>query len=93
MKLLLRESDYLERDHLYGIIRDYMQDNDGRTPEYIIVHPATFHKIIMLTNERRDDVSFQVINYRYDHDRPHTTIYGIAFIRSEDVEPDFVIIT
>lgn len=94
MKFQLGEKDYLEKHHLYGLISRYYNENIGHQPEYIIVHPSTWHKIVMLTNERRDDFTYSVYPWNYANEKgPKHTLYGIAFIRSEDVEPDFIIIT
>ena len=92
MKLMLNEKDYLEKHHLYGLIHSYYENN-GKQPEYIIVHPKTWHKIVMLTNERGDDYNYSVIQFDYKNNKQITKIYGIAFIRSDDVEEDFIIIT
>lgn len=93
MKFMLGEKDYLQKHHIYGLIVDYARKNRGEQPEYVIVHPATYHKIIMLTNERNDDFNYPVIHFDFTKERPVTTIYGISFIRSSDVEEGFVIIT
>jgi hypothetical protein len=93
MKFQLTEKDHLEQHHMYSLIRAYAEDNDGKMPEYIIVHPATYHKIIMLTNERNDSYNFNVVQFSYKDEKPFTKLYGIDFIRSQDVEEGFVIIT
>lgn len=93
MKFLLGEKDYLEKHHLFGLIQEYIQQNDGKRPEYVIVHPETYHKILMTTNERNDDFLYSHVQFNYTNEKPVTTIYGISFIRSSDVEVDFVIIT
>ena len=93
MKFKLGEKDYLEPHHLYGLIDRYYSENNGTQPEYIIVHPATWHKIVMLTNERADNFTYQVFEFNLNSEKAKYTLYGIAFIRSEDVEPDFVIVT
>lgn len=92
MKFLLGEKDYLEKHHLFGLIQEYIQQNDGKQPEYVIVHPETYHKILMTTNERNDDFMYSVVQFNYTKEKPVTTIYGLSFIRSHDVEADFVII-
>lgn len=93
MKYQLGEKDYLEKHHIWGLIHRYIEDNDGKNPEYIIVHPATYHKIIMATNERNDDFNYSVIQLNYQQEKPITTLYGVSFIRSGDVEIDFIIVT
>jgi hypothetical protein len=93
MKFQLGEKDYLEKHHLYGLIVNYARENHGTHPEYIIVHPATYYKIIMLTNERNDEFAYHVVDFRHGIEKPATKIYGINFIRSADVEEDFVILT
>lgn len=93
MKFSLTENDHLERHHIYGLIQRYIRDHHGEQPEYIIVHPATFHKIIMVTNERQDDFTYPVVNFQYRVKNPPVTIYGIAFIKSMEVEEDFIIVT
>lgn len=47
----------------------------------------------MTTNERNDDFLYSHVQFNYTNKKPVTTIYGISFIRSSDVEVDFVIIT
>lgn len=93
MKFQLTEKDHLEEHHLYDLIYRYVEDHNGEQPEYVIVHPATYHKIIMLTNGMNHDFSYPVVQFDHREDRPKTTIYGIAFIRSSDVEEGFVIVT
>lgn len=93
MKFQLTEKDHLEKHHIYGLIQQYAWDNDGHQPEYIIVHPATYHKIIMLTNERNDDFTYSILHFNHIEKGPAVTLYGIAFIRSADIEEGFVIIT
>lgn len=93
MKFMLTEKDHLERHHIYSLIVKYMHDHHGESPNYVIAHPATYHKIIMLTNERNDDFTYPVIHFDYSRTDQTTTIYGVSFIRSKDVEEGFVIIT
>lgn len=93
MKFMLGEKDYLEKHHIYSLIVQYRRENEGHNPEYVIVHPATYHKIVMATNERNDDFLYTVMAFNHRSEKPFVTIYGLAFIRSEDVEPDFIIIT
>ena len=90
MKFQLTEKDHLEKHHIWGLVQNYYRENHHQ-PEYIIVHPATYHKILMLTNERNDEFSYPVIQFNYNSER--LTMYGINFIRSEDVEEGFLILT
>lgn len=93
MKYQLGPKDYLEKHHIYSLIWNHMQEHNGDRSEYIIVHPATYHKIIMLTNERNDDLICSVVQFDYKSEKPVTTIYGVSFIRSFDIEEDFIIVT
>lgn len=92
MKCLLTEKDRLEKHHIWGLIINYTYENHGKRPEYVVVHPATYHKIIMCTNENNADFMYEVIQFNYHKEKPVTTIYGISFIRSEDIEEDFIVL-
>lgn len=43
--------------------------------------------------EDNDDFNYSVIQFNYQKEKPITTIYGVSFIRSQDVEEDFIIVT
>jgi hypothetical protein len=89
MKFQLTGADLLETHHIYGLIHNFMQDNHGKEPTYIILHPETSYRIQAQISQH-DALLFSVIRYNYQQEKPKTTLYGITLIRSYDVEEDFI---
>lgn len=92
MKFQLGPNDRIDQHHMYGLIRTYMESVKGYVePEYIIIHPETFYKIMQAVGEAGDEFMMKVIGWNQGTER--IKMYGVSVIRSFDVEEDFVIIT
>lgn len=90
MKFKLGKDDRIDQHCMYDLIQTYMNSTKGYVdPEYIIIHPATFYKIMQAVGEAGNEFRMKVMNWPDGK----TKMYGVDVIRSTDVEEDFVIIT
>jgi hypothetical protein len=93
MKFQLGPYDRIDQHHMYDLIRAYMQSVNGYVePEYIIIHPNTFYKIMQAVGEAGDEFRMRVMTWSMDKGEK-MKMYGVSVIQSFDVEEDFVIIT
>ena len=93
MKFQLGPDDRIDQHHMYDLMRAYMKSVNGYVePEYIIIHPNTFYKIMQAVGEAGDEFRVRVMTWNMDKGEK-MKMYGVSVIQSFDVEEDFVIIT
>lgn len=95
MKFLIDDNP-ISYDEIHGSIRQYMDENDGKPPSYILVNPETRRKIIIASHDVERGMQYTMVHFqptkKVGELKRVEEIFGLYLLRSEDVEPGFMII-
>jgi len=95
MKFIL--NDPISYDEIWQAVQAYINDTHGeRMPSYILVHPESRHKIIVREIDQDRGMPQRVVYHTMpsieEGLRTTTKIFDLWLIRSEDVEPGFMLL-
>jgi hypothetical protein len=96
MKFILSDKP-ASYDEIYQAIGAYMKANENKRPSYILVHPESRRNILISSGDEMRGIRYTVVEHRYGLPVEHgikseTTVFGLYLIKTEDVEPGFMII-
>ena len=95
MKFIL--TDPISYDEIWRAVQSYALDTHGdKMPTYLLVHPETRHKLIIKEIEADRGMPYRVIHHvmspKEEGLRSTERAFDLWIIRSEDVEPGFMIL-
>lgn len=96
MKFLIKDNP-ISYNEIYSAVKSYASDNHGKWPSYLLIHPETRRNIIISSQDENKGFHFNVVQMAFDskkHEyiRTKETMMGLYLIRTEDVEPGFIVL-
>lgn len=95
MKFLIKDNP-ISYDEIYHAIYAYKTEKQN-DPSYILIHPETRRNILISSQDENNGLKYRVVEMilnqaKDDYIQARETVFGLYLMRSEDVEPGFMII-